>query len=52
MKNYRTQLEWRLRDVGVQPAAQHAHKVSDANFADRPFVTLCIMGGRASGPPG
>ena len=51
MKSYRTQLEWH-RDVGVMPAARGARKVSDANIAARALFTLCIMGGRASGPPG
>ena len=52
MKSTRTQLDWRRREIGVEPSAQHARKVSDSNFAAPAFVTLCLLGGRASGPPG
>ena len=52
MKSYWTQLEWHRRDVGVEPSGPRARKVSDSNFAAPTFLTLCIMNGRASGPPG
>jgi hypothetical protein len=51
MKSYRTQLEWHRRD-GVTPTAHRARKVSDSNIAAPALRTFCIMGGRASGPPG
>lgn len=52
MKSYRTQLEWHRRDAGVRLSEPRARKVSDANSAAATVFTLCIMDGRASGPPG